>query len=54
MTGDSDNSQGAYYLANTPMSDSVPWVGLIDAETMRVAYNNPISIEAITEAMGTD
>jgi hypothetical protein len=54
MTDDADNSQGAYYLAETPMSGTVPWIGIIDARTMRVAYNNPLSIERIVEEMGTD
>ena len=54
MTHDLDNSQGASYLADTPMSVAVPWIGLIDARNMRVAYNNPVSIERITQEMGTD
>ncbi len=54
MTHDLDNSQGASYLADTPMSAAVPWIGLIDARNMRVAYNNPVSIERIVREMGSD
>lgn len=51
---DADNSEGAYALAGTSMAPGVPWVGVIDATTMEVRYNNPLNLTAIVQGLGTD
>ena len=54
MTNDADNSMGRYALAGTPMAFGVPWIGVIDAETMKVTVNNPVDVFPIVENLGTD
>jgi len=51
---DQDNSLGAYTLAGTAMASGVPWVGVIDATSMEVVYNNPMNLTAIVQNLGTD
>ena len=54
FTHDLDNSMGANALAGTPMASGVPWIGVIDAKTMQVAYNNPYNVYGIVQSLGSD
>jgi len=55
FTDDADNSLGAYTFNNNDMlGGGVPWIGVIDAKTMRVYASNPSDIFAIVESLGTD
>jgi hypothetical protein len=54
FTHDGDNSYASNIFAGTPMASGVPWVGVIDADTMQVAYNNPYNVYGIVQSLGSD
>ena len=53
-TGDTDNTWSPMAMGGTPMASGVPWLGIIDAKTMEVVYNNPYSVYGIVQTLGTD
>lgn len=36
------------------MVTAIPWIGVIDAETMQVMYYNPSNIYSIVQSLGSD
>lgn len=54
FTDDSDNSMGPGTIADTELLEGVPWVFVIDAETMEVVHNNPSSVYSITMDLYND
>jgi hypothetical protein len=54
FTDDADNTWESYGFHNSELVDSVPWIIVMDAETMQVAYNNPTDVAAAVMALGTD
>ena len=48
---DADNSVGAYTFHNSAMISGVPWIGIIDADTMTVAYDNPSNVRSAVMAL---
>jgi hypothetical protein len=54
MTHDGDNTWQRNGLAATAMAPGVPWVGVIDADTMQVAYNNPMNYYSIAVSLAGD
>jgi hypothetical protein len=53
-TNDAASTLGAHYFASTPMLTAIPWIGVIDAETMQVVYDDPSNIYSIVLTLGTD
>jgi len=53
-TNDMDNTAGANTMAGTYMAEGVPWLGIIDAKTMEVKYNNPMTPYGPVQLLGTD
>ncbi|MBW2261710.1 MAG: hypothetical protein JRG91_07020 [Deltaproteobacteria bacterium] len=53
-TDDRDNSVEAYLFHNSDMAGGVPWVGVIDAKTMRVAADNPSDVRSLVQSLGSD
>jgi hypothetical protein len=54
FTDDADNSLGGYTFHNNPMATGVPWIGVIDADTMLVAYSNPSSLSSVISELAAD
>ena len=54
FTSDEDNSLSEKLLAASPMVEGVPWVLVIDGESMELLYNNPTSVYSITRDLATD
>jgi hypothetical protein len=51
-TDDRDNSLGFCEFLASPMISGVPWVGIIDADTMELVADNPADIGSLITSLG--
>lgn len=54
FTDDADNSMGAYTITGSSMLEGVPWVFVMDGESMEILYDNPTSVYTITKNLYED
>jgi hypothetical protein len=54
FTDDRDNSWEPYAFHNTGMAGGVPWIGVIDADTMQVYASNPTDVMSVVRTLAAD
>lgn len=54
FTDDEDNTWEPYIFHNNPFGSGVPWLGVIDAETMQVFENNPHDVLDVVRELARD
>jgi hypothetical protein len=54
FTDDEDNTWEPYIFHNNPFSSGVPWVGVIDADTMQVHSSNPSNVVSVVQTLAAD
>jgi len=54
FTSDEDNALGFKAIASTTLAEGVPWIFVIEPDTMELLYSNPGSLYSITRDMYND
>ncbi len=54
FTDDADNTLGAHIITGSSMLEGVPWVFVMDGESMEILYDNPTSVYTITKDLYED